>query len=72
MELAAAIETLLDHLELFVQEPDVVRSPLVVYRQRAGVGFSDCLVLEIARAAGHLSLGTFDRRLGRVEGTRRL
>jgi len=28
--------------------------------------------LEIARKAGHLPLGTFDRNLARLDGTRRL
>jgi predicted nucleic acid-binding protein len=36
------------------------------------VGFSDCLILEVARKAGHLPLGTFDRELGRLEGAQRL
>ncbi len=34
--------------------------------------FYDCLVLEIARRAGHLPLGTFDRNLARLDGTHRL
>jgi predicted nucleic acid-binding protein len=33
------------------------------------LGFSDCLLLHLARKAGHLPLGTFDRALGKVEGT---
>jgi hypothetical protein len=28
----------------------------------------DCLVLEIARKAGHILLGTFDKRLGKLPG----
>jgi hypothetical protein len=36
------------------------------------LGFSDCLVLAIARKAGHLPLGTFDRNLGKVTGTHKL
>ena len=28
----------------------------------------DCLLLEIARKAGHLPLGTFDRDLGKLNG----
>jgi hypothetical protein len=34
--------------------------------------FSDCLVLEIARKAGHLPLATFDRALGSLDGAHRL
>jgi predicted nucleic acid-binding protein len=36
------------------------------------LGFSDCLVLEIARQAGHLPLGTFDRDLAKLDGAERL
>ena len=43
-----------------------------VFARRPALGFSDCLVLEVARKAGHLPLGTFDRRLARVDGVRRL
>lgn len=33
---------------------------------------ADCLMLEVARKAGHLPLGTFDRNLGKLEGAERL
>lgn len=33
------------------------------------LGFSDCMVLEISRKAGHLPLGTFDRNLSRLDST---
>jgi predicted nucleic acid-binding protein len=36
------------------------------------LGFSDCLILEIARKAGNLPLGTFDRALGRLDGVNKL
>jgi predicted nucleic acid-binding protein len=36
------------------------------------LGFSDCLVLETARKAGHLPLGTFDRDLAKLDGAVRL
>ncbi len=36
------------------------------------LGFSDCLVLESARKAGHIPLGTFDRQLAKLEGAQRL
>jgi predicted nucleic acid-binding protein len=36
------------------------------------LGFSDCLVLEIARKAGHLPLGTFDRNLSKLDGAQKL
>lgn len=71
-QLAAAVEMLLNHEHLAIQDPDVVGRALEDFRARPAVGFSDCLVLEIARKAGHLPLGTFDRRLARLEGAQRL
>ena len=71
-QLAAAIEMLLNHAHLSVQDADVVGRALAQFRLRPALGFSDCLVLEIARKAGHLPLGTFDRGLSRLEGAERL
>jgi predicted nucleic-acid-binding protein len=71
-EIATAIALLLDHRELTLQDPDVVAAALDEFRARPAVGFSDCLLLEIARRAGHLPLGTFDRDLGKLEGAVRL
>ena len=71
-QLVAAIEMLLNHQQLSVQDTDVVARALEQYRARPALGFSDCLVLEIARKAGHLPLGTFDRGLARLEGAERL
>ncbi len=42
------------------------------YTRKPSLGFSDCLVLEIARKAGHTPLGTFDKNLGKLEGAERL
>jgi len=69
---AKAVEMLLNHRELTVQDPDVVERALGHFRNRPSLGFSDCLVLESARKAGHGPLGTFDRDLGRVEGAQLL
>ncbi len=71
-QLAAAIEMLLNHAHLSVQDADVVERALAQFRARPALGFSDCLVLEIARKAGHLPLGTFDRGLSRIEGAQRV
>jgi predicted nucleic acid-binding protein len=38
---------------------------------KTAAGFSDCLVLEVARA-GHLPLSTFDRDLAKLDGAQRL
>jgi predicted nucleic-acid-binding protein len=67
-QIAAAIAMLLEHRELVLQDPDVAAAALELYRKRPKLGFSDCMVLEVARKAGHLPLGTFDRPLGRADG----
>ena len=71
-DLAAAIERLLDHRDLVVQDSDTVRSALHTFRKRPNLSFSDCLIHELARRAGHLPLGTFDRVLARLDGVDRL
>jgi predicted nucleic acid-binding protein len=71
-EIAAAVELLLNHRELALQDPEVVAAALGSFKDRPAVGFSDCLLLEIARRAGHLPLGTFDRDLGKLDGAQRL
>ena len=42
------------------------------FRELPSLGFSDCLILETARKAGHLPLGTFDHDLGSLEGAHTL
>ena len=69
--LIAAVEMLLNHKELTLQDSDVVAA-LDLFRSRPALGFSDCLMLQLARKAGHLPRGTFDRGLGKVEGSQRL
>lgn len=70
--IAASMALLIDHRCLSVQDPDVVRAAVALFRERPSLGFSDCLILEIARKAGHLPLATFDRELAKVEGAHRL
>jgi predicted nucleic-acid-binding protein len=71
-QLALAVELLLAHDTLAVQDPEVVRGALASFRARPRLGFSDCLVREIARKAGHHPLGTFDRELAKLDGTQRI
>jgi predicted nucleic-acid-binding protein len=70
--IALAVEMLLNHRDLTLQDADVVTSALGRYRTRSAVGFSDCLVLEIARKAGHLPVATFDRDFAKLDGVQRL
>jgi predicted nucleic-acid-binding protein len=71
-QLAAALEMLLTHESLVIQDADVVTGALGHFKAKPSLGFSDCFVLEIARKAGHTPLATFDRALGRLPGARRL
>jgi predicted nucleic-acid-binding protein len=69
---ATAVEMLLNHRDLTVQDAEAVAAALEQYRASASVSFSDCLVLEVARKAGHLPLGTFDRDLAKLDGAQRV
>jgi predicted nucleic-acid-binding protein len=71
-KLTIAVEMLLNHRELTLQDSDVVAEALDNYRKRTAVDFSDCLVLSIARKAGHIPIGTFDRDFAKMEGVQRL
>jgi predicted nucleic-acid-binding protein len=70
--LAQTVDFLLKHRDLTIQDAEVVVAALVHYRDRPSLGFSDCLVLEIARKAGHVPMGTFDRALAKIEGAERI
>lgn len=71
-QLIAALDLLLIHESLVLQDADVVSTALAQFRAKPALGFSDCLVLETARKAGHLPLATFDKALAKLEGARRL
>ena len=71
-EIAEAVEILLNHKDVTLQDSEVVTASLDLFRKHPAMGFSDCLLLELARKAGHLPLGTFDRELGKVAGAEKL
>ena len=71
-DIATAVEMLLNHTTLTLQDLEVVSSALEHFRKRPALGFSDCMLVEVARKAGHLPLGTFDRDLGKLPDTERL
>lgn len=71
-EIATAVEMLLEHQQLAVQDAAVVEAAVAHYRRKPAVGFSDCLVLEIAKSAGHLPFGSFDMALSKLPGVERL
>ncbi len=67
-QLVEALARIIDNRELFLEEPAVVRAALLLYQSQGKVPFEDCMILEIARKAGHLPLATFDKALGKSEG----
>ena len=71
-DLSMAVEMLLHHRDLVIQDPEAVAGALELFRAKPSLGFSDCLILQLARQNGHLPLGTFDRGLAKVEGTQRI
>lgn len=71
-QIATVVEMLLDHRELVIEDADVVSAALARFRERRSPGFSDCLVAETARKAGHIPLGTFDRELAKLDGVQRI
>lgn len=70
--IATAIEMLLRHEHLTLQDAEIVTAAVEQFRRRPAIGFSDCLMLEVARKTGHVPLGTFDRDLGKLEGAERI
>jgi predicted nucleic-acid-binding protein len=70
--LATAIRMLLEHESLVVQDADVVAAALEHFTARPALGFSDCLMLEVARKAGHLPVGTFDRAFAKLDDVERI
>jgi predicted nucleic-acid-binding protein len=71
-QIATAVDMLLSHDSLVVDGADVVTAALAQFRARPSLGFSDCLIVEIARKAGHLPVGTFDRGCAKLPGAQKL
>jgi predicted nucleic-acid-binding protein len=71
-QLVEALHRILDNRELAVEDTAVACAALDRYQGRGKLDFGDCLILEIARKAGHLPLATFDKALGRTPGAYQL
>ena len=71
-QIAEAVEKLLVHDSLVLQDEDVVAASLRHFRANVRVSFSDCLIVEIARRAGHRPVGTFDKNLAKIPDTQAL
>lgn len=71
-QLIRTLDGLLRHPHLAIQDRDVVVAALDRFKENGKIEFADCLILEIARKAGHTPLATFDRDLAKLEGVERL
>lgn len=67
----AVIERLLDLDGLALQDAAMVARALEDYRT-SNADFSDCLILALARREDELPLATFDAKLAKLDGVRKL
>ena len=70
--IATVVGMLLEHDRLTLQDEDVIRGAHSAFERDRSVGFTECLIVEAARKAGHLPVGTFDKAMSRLEGGRGL
>ena len=66
--IATVVDMLLEHDRLTLQDEDVIRGAHSAFERDRSAGFTDCLIVEAARKAGHLPVGTFDKAMSRIEG----
>ena len=57
---------------LYLQDAEVVANALQHFERHKKVSFSDCMILESARKAGHTPLGTFDSALAQIAGAHKV
>ncbi len=67
-EILGVLDALVNNVDIHLNEPSVVSIAIAHYRS-SKADFSDCLVLSIAQAQGHLPLATFDKNLAKLPGT---
>ncbi|MCY4660205.1 MAG: type II toxin-antitoxin system VapC family toxin [Acidobacteria bacterium] len=70
--IGVVVGMLIEHDRLALQDEDVVRKAHSTFERERSIEFSDCLIVESARKAGHIPVGTFDRKMARLEGTSRV
>ncbi len=68
VQIATLVGMLVEHDRLTLQDEDVIRGAHSAFEQSRSAGFTDCLIVEAARKAGHLPVGTFDRAMSRIDG----
>ena len=70
--IGTVVDMLMEHDRLTLQDEDVVRNARLAFEREQSGGFSDCLIVEAARKAGHAPVGTFDKTMSRMDGAQRL
>ena len=70
--IGTVVGMLIEHDRLTLQDEDVVRKAHSMFERGRAIGFSACLIVAVARKAGHVPVGTFDRRMARLDGTRQV
>ena len=70
-QIGITVGMLVEHDQMALQHEDAVRRAHAAFERHPSVGFSDCLIVEAARKAGHTPVGTFDRAMSRLDGAQR-
>ena len=70
--IGTVLDMLVEHDHLTLQDEDIVRRACALFAREPSAGFSDCLIIEVARKAGHGPVGTFDKKMTRLDGTQQL
>ena len=70
--IGTVLDMLVEHDRLTLQDEDIVRRACALFARERSADFPDCLIIEVARKAGHGPVGTFDKRMTRLDGTQRL
>lgn len=71
-QIGTVVGMLVEHDRLTLQHEDAVRRAHSAFERQPSGGFSDCLIVEAARKAGHLPVGTFDKAMSLLDGAQRL
>ena len=70
--IATVVGMLLEHDRIMLQDEEAVRRARAAFVTERAIDFSDCLIVEVARKAGHTPVGTFDKALARIKGGQQL
>jgi predicted nucleic-acid-binding protein len=69
--IATAVE-MLHHRDLTLEASEVVSNALETFCKRPALGFSDCLMLEVAQGGAPAARSLLDRKPGKLEDAEKL